>query len=303
MADDNDNPIVLRIPTGLMLNETLTFDDITARAREQLALVRLGRQELAYLTDPGIIGRSTPSFTDGLLELLVPIPLPQQRTMTPHAGRGRQRDLLGMLGRDDDAQAAALGQTAERVQRNADLVQRAGHVMNTAADLGAELARIEEEEGVELQWARHFHRRNRGEMVVGIAGLEIPFRPVPVRTAVSSEKQKEGRLILVGSSNKHTDFRAVSESGASDLFGDGFRGAKPNDFRIGALLRWQRIVFDGARHLGLPVAVSTKDAISTWSLRERHGEIQGVHNWEELLDHVIDVLIEARAGLRRGTAL
>jgi hypothetical protein len=302
MADDIDDLAVMRVPTGLMLTPTLTIDDITARARDQLALVRLGRPELTYLTDPGIVGRSSLILTVDRLDLLVPVPLPQKRTMIPHAGRGRQRDLLGMLGRDDDAQAAAMGQTAERVQRNAELVQRTSHVMNTATDVGAELARIEKEEGVDLQPARHFHRRNRGAMVVGIADREIPFVPVPVRTAVASEKQTEGRLILVGSRNTHTDFRAVMESGVSDLLGDGFKGAKPSTFRIGAMLRWQRIVFDGARHLGLPLLVSTKDAVSTWTLRERHGEIQGVSNWAELLDQVVAVLVEARAGLRRATA-
>lgn len=295
MPDHADDPAVMCIPTGMKLSPKLTLDDITARAREVFALTALGHPELTYLNDPGSVGRCGLGTRNDLLDLLVPLPLPPPRTMTPHAGRGRQRDLLGMLGRDDDAQAAIGEQTADRIQRNAELVHLTGHIMNTESDMAPALARIEAEEGVKLEAARHFHRRNRGEMVVGVAGREIPFRPMPVRTAVASEDQTEGRLMLVGSRNSHTDFRAVLEGDTCGLFGSDFKGAETSNFRIGALLRWQRIVLDGARHLGLPLAVSMKWAISTWSLQGRHREVQEVHNWDELLDGVIGALVEERS--------
>ena len=293
---------VMRIQLGLKSTSSLTFNDIAARAREVFAVVHLGRPELSFLAAEDIVGRCGQVIANGFIELLVPLPRAPQPTMTPHEGRGRQRDLLGLLGRDDDGQDAIVKPTVERAQRNAGLVAEVAHVMNTAADMGGTLKRIEAQEGVNLRAALSFHRKNRGELAVEIAGCRIPFRSLPVRVGVADPDLTEGMLIQSRSKDTHTDFRGTVGGAAVTLFGPGFQDFRRSDFRIGALSHWQRIVLDGARHLELPVVAWMKAVQSTLSLRQRHLEIQRVANWDELLDEVIEVLLRAREARRKGPA-
>jgi len=292
----------MRIQLGLKSTPSLIFNDIAARAREVFAVVHLGRPELSFLAAEDIVGRCGQVIQDGFIDLLVPLPSAPQPTMSPPLGRGRKRNLLGMLGRDDDGQDANVNQIIERVQRNADLVTDTAHVMNTAADVGEAHKRIEEQEGVALRAARDFHRKNRGERVVEIAGCSIPFRSRPVRVGVADQDLTEGLLILSGSKDTHTDFRGAVGGAAADLFGRGFKDSKRNAFRVGSLSRWQRIVLDGARHLGLPVVAWMKAVKSTLSLKQRRLEIHHVANWDELLDEVIEALLRAQEAGRKGTA-
>ena len=298
MEDIDQNASVLRVPTGLRLTPELTFDDIFHHARARLSVLALGRAELAFLTEPGFMGRCRPGLTQDQLDVLAPLVFPQASNMAPSSGRGRQRDLLGMLKSDDEAREAAVKQVVARLQRNAELVEEVGEVMNTSADPQACLERIEQAEGVDLEPARRFHRGAPTVMVTEIEGRTISFRSLPVRTAVAHELPTACRLILGGARRIFNDYRAALEGDASDLFGVAFNKRRLLDVRIAMLRPWHRIVLEGARQICLPIAASAQPVISTATLKEQHLQVQDIQNWAELLDETIAVLQQARATLQ-----
>lgn len=278
----------MRIEVVLGVGPTagLTVRDLFKRGALAFETMRAGQAGLDFLEGDEAVLDSRLLLKEGLGYVLeTDVPEKPQLQLIPHPRRGRRRDDLGDLARDDGADDAQKLETAALLQASANLLDRVGEVVSTQGDVKAAIRRLEEETGLDSAPARRFHYLRQGEFLVFLDGEEVAqFASEAVRTGVTASELLEVECSLVPSRAESLVLRTKVDSCKGDGAEGGVTSGGNHSVRIVNPTWWQRVVLDAARSLRWKLQMDLVEVISTCTLERMPADVHCVHNWMPLLE-------------------
>lgn len=278
------------VPLGVAVATNPSFGELLDRAKNRMALVAAGQENLKYLVSEEYIYGTQLEVCEGNFQLRAEIPVKQQADFFGH-GQARTNP-RAMLQRQDQLEQQAIDETVAEVQNSSRLLDRVAQAMERSGNLGPEIAAIEKLEGVDTRPARRFIYAKQEGFTVEIEDDQIPFRSHVVRAAVAGVDPIDLVMTLVTSKSESIVVRGLVHEthGTGSL--KGLQSGGVHEFRFVGLEGWQKILLEAARSLRLPVRLRAAETLSTCTLEFRPADVVQVQNWQQLLRLAVSRLLE-----------
>ena len=271
---------------GVSPSAGLRIRDLLKRCEAVLSVMHGGSPGLDFLTrDDAILESDLILDEFGQYVLVTPIPEDPQAVVAV-GRRGSRRDSLGPLDRTDARDAERADEVAALLAASSTMLTNVSDALSSEASPQQGISKLERATGADTRPFRRFIYEKQADFTANAGDQDIRFESEVVRAAVALPEDMDAEVVPFRNKIHDIVFRARVDTCKGEGAPRGLISGGVKRFRLAAIARWQAVVLEGARALGLQLRMAVRETMSTCTLKPGIVDVHRVDNWLELLEAV-----------------